>query len=186
MPPAGETVLCSHCGIYLPRKREREHRRLATQPYVLPPPALPSRLHRVGVNAHDDDDDPDPAVLNGEELGGIFNGVDVHANNPHVDDIENPQSDDCLVPAAVGGIAHSRWGGNVADVRDDTSDGDSDEELPHLTLENDEHEWEPGYVDWAAIEADSGLSAWDLLGESYETDAAAIGENQYTFFSTSF
>ena len=35
-----------------------------------------------------------------------------------------------------------------------------------------------GIVDWAAIKANSGLSAWDQLGERYEADAAAIGKNK--------
>jgi hypothetical protein len=181
MPPEA-TVLCAHCGFYLPRKREREHRRLAAQPYVLPPPALPSRLRRVGVNAHEDDDDLDPVnvVSNGEALGGTYDGIDVwHTNNPQVEnDVENPQSDGCLVPGAFRNACRSRWGGNMTDVRDDSSDGDLDEEEPsHLPLEDDEHEREPGYVDWAAIEANSGLSAWDQLGESYEAEAAAICKN---------
>ena len=70
----------------------------------------------------------------------------------------------------------------MTDIRDDTSDDDlGEEELSHLALEDDEHEREPGYVDWAAIEANSGLSTWDQLGESYETEAAMIGKNQYIF-----
>jgi hypothetical protein len=142
----------------------------------------------VGVNAHEDDDDLDPVVSNGEELGGSYNGIDVHTNNPQVEnDVENPQSDDCLVPGAFRNAFRSRWGSNVTDVKDDSSDGDLDEEegLSHIPLEDDEHEREPGYVDWAAIEANSGLSAWDQLGESYEADAAAIRKNKY-IFSTPF
>jgi hypothetical protein len=142
----------------------------------------------VGVNAHEDNDDLDPVVSNGEELGGSYNGIDVHTNNPQVEnDVENPQSDDCLVPGAFRNAFHSQWGSNVTDVKDDSSDGDLDEEeeLSHIPLEDDEHEREPGYVDWAAIKANSGLSAWDQLGESYEADAAAIYKNKY-IFSTPF
>ena len=43
-----------------PGKREREHRRLVVQSYILPPPTLPSRLRRAGVNAHEEDDDLNP------------------------------------------------------------------------------------------------------------------------------
>ena len=89
--------------------------------------------------------------------------------------VHNSQPDDPLAHEAVGNALRSRWG-NVA-IRDigDTSDSDSDEELPYPVLEDDEPE--PGYVDWAAIEANSGLSAWNQLGEAYERDAAAIGKN---------
>jgi hypothetical protein len=51
-------------------------------------------------------------------------------------------------------------------------------------VEDDEPE--PGYVDWAAIEANSGLSAWDQLGEGYERDAAAIGKAQNIFIFNTF
>lgn len=30
-------------------------------------------------------------------------------------------------------------------------------------------------IDWASIEASSGLSAWDKLGESFKNKAATIG-----------
>ena len=61
-------------------------------------------------------------------------------------DVENPQSDDCPVAGAFRNAFCSQWGGNMMDVRDDSSDGDLDEEeLSHLPLEDDEHEREPGY-----------------------------------------
>jgi len=61
----------------------------------------------------------------------------------------------------------------VTDVRDDISDNDSDEDLLYPILEDDEPK--PG----EAIKTNSGLSAWDRLGEGYEIDAAAIGKLQY-------
>jgi hypothetical protein len=159
-----ETVLCAHCGQYLSRRREREHRRIATQPYITPPPALPSNLLQVGVDS-DDIDDNDGNVLNDEEYS-------INYSIPPADDPQSNNSDELLSHEAVGKVLRSRWS-KVADSRDDASDSDLEEELPYPVLE-DEHE--PGYIDWAAIEANSGLSAWDQLGESYERDAAEIGK----------
>ena len=71
--PTEATVLCAHCGLYLPRRREREHRRLATQPYIPPPPRLPSRLRRVGVDTDSDDDVP--VIPNEEEFREVLAGT---------------------------------------------------------------------------------------------------------------
>jgi hypothetical protein len=59
--PADSSVLCAHCGEYLPQRLEREHRKLAASPYVSPPliPTFPSRLCRV-IDVDSDDDDIDP------------------------------------------------------------------------------------------------------------------------------
>jgi hypothetical protein len=42
-------------------------------------------------------------------------------------------------------------------------------------LEDSDDECDDGFIDWKAIEEGSGLSAWDQLGENYETEAATIG-----------
>lgn len=158
-----ETVLCAHCGQYLSRRREREHRRIATQPYIAPPPAFPSNLLQVGVGSNDiDDSDND--------------GSEEYSRNYSIPPAEDPQSnnsDELPLHEAFGNALRSRWTKVADDIRDDASDSDLEEELPYPVLE-DEHEL--GYVDWAAIEANSGLSAWDQLGESYERDAAEIGK----------
>jgi hypothetical protein len=175
MPPFAEIVLCAHCGVYMPRRREREHRKLLIQPYVTPPYIIPSRLRRVGVDADSEDGQ---SVSNDEELAGTCDGPageDVDATYLAGDSVKNAQVDE-----SIRNILHSRWD-NMMHAADDVSDSDSDEELPYPMLEDDEPD--PAYIDWAAIEANSGLSAWDRLGEGYERDAAEIGKNQYAFFN---
>ncbi|KIM89671.1 hypothetical protein PILCRDRAFT_1994 [Piloderma croceum F 1598] len=159
-----ETVLCAHCGKYLSCRCKHKHRRIATQPYIAPPPTLPSNLLQIGVDSNDIDNN-DGSVLNNEE----------YSRNYSIPPADNPQSnnsDELLSHKAFGNALRSCWS-KVADIRDDASDSDL-EELPYSVLE-DEHE--PGYIDWATIEANSGLSAWDQLGESYEWDAAEIAEH---------
>ena len=171
--PANTDVLCAHCGRYMSRNREREHRRLIAQPYVVPPLTLPSRIRQVT----DDDSDGDvPAastnvVVEGRENGGAIHGdADVgYVAKDHA------QPDRVYVSEVAENALRARWA-DVADVRDDVSDNGSDEELPYPILEDDGPE--PGFVDWEAIETNYGLSAWDQLGEGYERDAAAIGKLQ--------
>jgi hypothetical protein len=57
------------------------------------------------------------------------------------------------------------------------SELDISDEPPYPRLKDSDNESDDGFmVDWAAIEAGSGLSAWDQLGEGYERDAAALGK----------
>src|ERR1700728_1776216 len=169
--PADGQVLCTHCGMYMSRRREREHRKLVTQPYIPPPLVLPSRIRRV---ADSDSDDEHPVMSNGGELGaknGSSTSIDgdAHIDYPLADDSGNVQLDyEHISPALEQNVLRNRWGCST-DIRDDVSDSDVDDsEQPPYPMLEDEEELETGSIDWAAIEANSGLSAWDQLGEDYE------------------
>jgi hypothetical protein len=109
------------------------------------------------------------AVIDDREKGSLIGGdADLGCI---ADDHATTQPDTVDVSEAVANALRVRWA-NVTDVRDDISDDDSDEDL-YPILEDDEPK--PG----EAIETNSGLSAWDRLGEGYEIDAAAIGKLQY-------
>ena len=88
------------------------------------------------------------------------------------DDHATTQPDMVDISEVVENALRVRWA-NVTDVRDNISDDDSDEDLPYPILEDDKPK--PG----EAIKTNSGLSAWDWLGEGYDMDAAAIGKLQY-------
>jgi hypothetical protein len=109
-------------------------------------------------------------AVKGRGNGGSING-DVDMG--YVTDVDHGQPSEVHVSRAAGNALRARWA-NLTDVRDDISDDGSDEELPYPILEDGEPE--PGFVDWEAIEANFGLSAWDQLGEGYERDAATIGK----------
>jgi len=77
--PKENTVFCAHCERYLPRKREREHRRLLITPVV--PPVVPSRLRRVVTVESDSDSDDNESRLpemadDGTINDGATSGVD--------------------------------------------------------------------------------------------------------------
>ena len=177
MPPDGK-VLCVHCGTYMPRKREREHRKLATQPYIPPPLVLPSRIRGV-VDSNSDDERP--AMSDGGELGAQNDSTADIDGDAHID---YPLADDArlgyehISPALEENALRDRWGCSTG-IKDDVSDSDLDdaEQPPPYPILEDEEELKTGFIDWAAIEANSGLSAWDQLGEDYERDAATIGKN---------
>ena len=180
--PATTDVLCAHCGHYMSRKREREHRRLITQPYVAPPLTLPFRIRRV-TDDDSDDDVPAASVNVAVESGQNGGSIDGDPDVGYVADDHGPPEVD--VSEAAENALRARWG-NVTDVRDDISNDSSDEDLADEDLAYpilEDNEPEPGFVDWEAIEANSGLSAWDQLGEGYERDAAAIGQLPYITFS---
>jgi hypothetical protein len=95
-------------------------------------------------------------------------------------DIENNEkpSDDNLntIPRANGTTIIDHWR-HMLEANDSDSDSGSNDELPYPKLEDSDEESDDGFVDWAAIEAGSGLSAWDQLGEGYEREAAAISKH---------
>jgi len=77
---------------------------------------------------------------------------------------------------AARNVLRDRWNttrGDKTYLDENESDGDTDLEDP--VVDADDNDEDEHYVDWAAIEAESGLSAWDKLGESFEQDVAAIG-----------
>jgi hypothetical protein len=199
MPPDNK-VLCAHCGQYLTRKREREHRRLANThtPYASPPPAFTSRLRRV-VDSDSNDGDIDDARSAGSDqaCGGMIDAnTDISGDEEHMQ-TDGPQTDDLgdhdvdisnneeghlengsgPMPGFTRAELNNHWRRMFeTEDNDSGSEPDLDDETPYPRLEDSDDESDDGFIDWAAIEAGSGLSAWDQLGEGYERDAAALGK----------
>ena len=193
--PRENTVLCAHCGEYLPRKREREHRRLAFVPVAPPPLARPSRLRRIV----DPDDGEQQALHNADKPEDVpTNGItdewteneDIMMRDPDIDEdhgaveleagsVVGDSADDGCISRAARAVLHHRWG-VAANTRlhqndpESDSDTESESEPPFPSLEDGDEECGDDFIDWKAIEEGYGLSAWDRLGESYEAEAAAI------------
>jgi hypothetical protein len=151
-------VLCLHCGQYVTRKRETEHRKLSIAPYTLSPPRRPSRLRRVTHIQLDHGD-------TGQGSVGVpdTDNVSPEETNPQDDQADNS------VEVLLSTIDR-RWRGAIEEDSDNDEDPEVEEYLETVDSETDED-----YIDWNNIESQSGLSVWDQLGESYEKDAAAIG-----------
>ena len=152
MPPK-RSVLCVHCGQYVSRKQEIQHRKLLIAPYVLSPPRQSSRQRRIF--------DAPPG--------------DVQAGDTQSHSDPNPEDGaDNVSPEILQNVIDDRWDGILqADCymdHPDSVDTQSDNELEALSDDSDD-----SYVDWDAIGSESGLSPWDRLGESYDRDVAAIG-----------
>jgi hypothetical protein len=194
--PRGNTVLCAHCGEYLPRKREREHRRLAFVTIAPPPwPAGHSRLRRiVDIDTDTDDGEPLHGADDPEDIDVPTNGTaderteneDIMMQDPDPDGdydvfeaggVAGDDADEDTVSGATGAALRHRWGTVAGSWHENDSESDADEENnpPYPRLEDSDEECDNGFIDWKAIEEGYGLSAWDQLGESYEAEAAAIG-----------
>lgn len=184
MPPDAN-VLCTHCAKYIPRKREREHRRLVNQPYLSPPAKTPSRLRRVVDAGSDSDNHGAHAGTKWHtEASGQISGYDENKMDTGDPGFEqgntrslSRQEDPTLGVAEQ--VLRGRW--MRASEANNHSDSDSDLEdaPPYPRLEDCDEESDDEHIDWDAIETGSGLSNWDQLGENYERDAAEIGKFLY-------
>jgi len=167
--PRDNRVLCTHCNQLISRQREREHRKLLKIPYTLPSPSVPSRVRPIVDSDSDDDGNINNNTVSAHE--------DHSGDDPHIlrndDNLEEPL-DDIGVREK---ILWNHWAaGSYGGADDSETDSESNMgEAPYPQLEDDgEDSDEEGLIDWGAIEAQSGLSAWDQLGEGYEADAAAL------------
>lgn len=182
--PSDNNVLCTHCGKYLPRKQEREHRRLTNKPY-LSPAKVPSRLRRV-VDADSDSDNHD--IEGGSSRAQIReilqSGQD--ENERDTRDLVFEQEDTKSLGeqerlAEAEQVLRGRWmrafeADNYQNRNDYDSDSDPEDDHSYLGLVDSDNESNDECIDWDSIEAGSGLSNWDQLGEHYEKDAADIGK----------
>jgi hypothetical protein len=186
--PTDSSVLCAHCGKYLPRRLEREHRKLAASPYVSPPlvPTFPSQLCCViDVDSDDDNDIPNLPADNIEATIDISDQVDEYIAPDDIDVVDEDGEDlfdedhlhDNTVPFSMHFDSLRDHWRHMFEPGDSDSDDNSNDELPYERLEDSDDESDGGFIDWNAIEVGSGLSAWDQLGESYEKEAAAIGRH---------
>jgi hypothetical protein len=130
--PKENTVFCSHCEQYLPRKREREHRRLLMAP-AMPPPVVPSRLRRVITVESDSDDNelPSPEMIDGEAANGVDDemGVGAPVNKPSnfADNDKDPDQD--TMSRSVRNVLHHRWGDALGGLGESDLDSDSDSDF---------------------------------------------------------
>jgi hypothetical protein len=139
-------------------------------PYVSPLPKLSSRFtHLLDSDSEEEDSvsipgphDDGPSSESGQsvvpsdydepdETDGSFD----RDNNEAEQNLPIPVVDDDILL-----VQNVRWSATHGDGPDD-EDSDNDED--------------DRYDDWAAIEADFGLSAWDKLGEGFEQEVAGIG-----------
>ena len=163
-----------HCGQYVSRKQETEHRKLAIAPYTASPPRLPSRLRRV----FDVEPDDDPQLLhdNEQDADGSFS-QDIHADSMLLSNSPTSDTVDDLTNVLQSAI-HDRWShATMCEDSDSDIDIESGEPLLESSEDQIEDQSDDDYIEWDAIGSDSGLSAWDQLGEGYERDAASIGEH---------
>jgi hypothetical protein len=164
-------VLCTHCGEYISRKQEIEHRKLATAPYMPSPPRLPSRMRRI-VEVEVE------SVVDAAVIGLLVEAETIQNNTGQrvADDNPNELEDAIL----------NRWSHPAP--FDEEPNNDEAPDAYQIPAEDDQCEVDESYLDWDAIWADSGLSTWDKLGESYERNAATICESglQMIFFSCNF
>jgi hypothetical protein len=178
--PSSNQVLCAHCNVWMSRKREREHRGLLFTPYASPP-KLSSRFTRLLDSDSEEDSSIPDLRQDGPSSKFGQNEVQSDYDQPpqtdgSFDDNDNEfEADQSLeVDDDILVVRDVRWGAMLGDkTRPDNEDSDSD--LEEDPVEDAGDEDDDGYDDWAAIEAEFGLSAWDKLGEGFEQEIAGIG-----------
>lgn len=173
MPPDSR-ILCTHCNRHVSRQQEREHRKLLRIPYAQPLPSVPSRLHPV-VNSDSDDNNAgfhmpaDAGPPDGQAIQMLDNDVDIY--DAPDSGLAGAVHDD----GHAGKMLHAHWSAANYGVDEDDSDSDSNGGKESLQAQNySDDSDDEGFIDWDAIEAQSGLSVWDQLGEGYEANVAAI------------
>jgi hypothetical protein len=192
---AKDRIWCTCCKKFLTRKREREHRQAATQPYIPPVTSYRQFAFLSALFSDDEDDIPALATVDHREDDEDL----YHSKSPSPGDDFEETSERVLDPMDVDDLAMaSDWDTGVdaeasAGASDDEdtishsyrpaarastpSDSEDDDDLDHNTVpqEDPSGDDEVDAVDWDALEKECGLSAWDQLGESYEAEAAGIG-----------
>lgn len=190
MPPDGN-VYCAHCRSSIPRRLEREHRKLAFTPYTPPPPKIPTRLRSLAEEDSDNDSTMRPATAKSNRDDRAHELTDLAAEDDttqwglvdepsekdqydydHGDSDASPEINE--VPEVQPQSGPFPWSAVHNVESDSEDDSDLEDEVADEGDEEDEH-----YFDWAALESNYGLSAWDRLGESFDRDVAAIGMCAY-------
>jgi hypothetical protein len=122
----------------------------------------------------------DDGTINDGATGGVDNEMDGAQGDKPSDFVaidKDPDRDTMSGP--MKNVLHYRWGDTLCDLGGSDLDSDSDSDFgsgpAYPRLEDSDDECDDGFIDWKAIEEGSGLSAWDQLGENYETEAATIG-----------
>ena len=128
----------------MPRSRERAHRVKHHAPLYSPPPRLPSKLRRV-VDIEPESADEDTRAVNDTSMDSAVAAINCAEQN-----------------------ILDKWTYNLP-LTDSDADEPSDSESVDADHNNDES------INWDKFEeTESGLSAWDQLGEGYDRDAARI------------
>lgn len=175
MPRAhNNKVLCAHCHTYMTRLLEQQHHKLANSPFDAPQPGFVSQLQSVVESGSDDEDrvSSDDVAME-TDLEGMDTLYD------EAMDVDGKDAEDNNTAARHQDAFENHWGSNcrVTVESDDEHGSDSEDEMDVDEEGGNDGEWDEEYIDWAAIEAGSGLSAWDRLGESFENEAATIGKH---------
>ena len=153
--PRDTDVFCLHCQRYMPRSRERAHRAKLHIPKYSPPPPLPSRLKRVfDIEPELATESEEPRLLVPSEGG---------------------RGEQAIQAARYSILERWRLDRYSHDRELENQDGEN------VDFGSDEFEAEADDLNvdllhWDAIDAGSGLSPWDRLGEGFEKDAASASE----------
>lgn len=175
--PRDNKVLCAHCNKYMTRPREQQHRKLFDSPFDPAPTTVFSQLRSVveaDISDHEDVvSEPDARMEMETEVMDAFTE----------DAMDVEMDDNGVGHANAAGSSHNtfeqHWGINHRFMveSDDEHGSESGDEMDVDEEGANDGEWDEDYVDWAAIEAGSGLSAWDRLGESFKNEAATTGKH---------
>ena len=167
--PRNTDVFCLHCQSFIPRTRERAHRRQQYPPAYSPPPPVPSRLRRVFDIEHEDATQFQSIQQERTALDDVENTL-TPARDEH-DPLGVPASlHDAALQATEASI-RGRWDSTFKPAPD--SEGEEGNEGPA----SDEEGTDDDIFDWDRFDSGTGLSAWDQLGEDYERETANIGKS---------
>jgi hypothetical protein len=165
------------------RKQERQHRGLLFTPYVSPPPKLPSRFTRLlDSDSEEEDGAPIPDLHQDGPSSEVGQNEESDCDEPaqadgSFDDNDNEADQSLDVDDDILVIRNMRWSATLGD-RTRPDDEDSDCDIEDDPVEDAGDGDDDRYDDWAAIEAEFGLSAWNKLGEGFEQEIAGIGMPQ--------
>ena len=167
--PRDTDVFCLHCQSFIPRTRERAHRRQQYPPAYSPPPPVPSRLRRVFDIEHEDATQFQPNQQEGTALDDVENAL-TPARDKH-DHLGGTASIHHAALQATEASIRGRWDSTFKPAPD--SGGEERYEEPA----SDEESTDDDTFDWDRFDSGTGLSAWDQLGEDYERETANVGKS---------
>lgn len=167
--PREEKVLCLCCNVWITRRRERAHRLRLETPYTTTRTANATTSKFVAITSVSSDESSDHPPPN------QFMSPDAL-----IGQVNNPQSNNIVQPerllrswASKQAAASTQRNTNSLDVSDS-----SDEETTIVDHGGDEMSGEDDdldYLEWDDFQAQPGVLTSDLLYESYEVEAAAVG-----------
>jgi len=194
------SVHCLCCDQFIPRKREREHRRQAANPFITT--TNPEQPKRRSVYLTALLDSPSDSAIEDEDQSQHSPEEELHPKRITEDvkmfdpppllpatprspgDFGMPEDDNMALDTVgdeddVDKVLSRHWKKPLehqwapSDSEEDPANTENEGSSEEVVAEDDDDEVD--VVDWDALEQECGLSAWDRLGEGYEANAAQIG-----------